>query len=244
MAVMLTKDQFKEILQDSSITKQMDIQLFQTLYSFDGHKYCAGELGRHMGFLGMNPSAPLNSEIGRYAKRIAQKYDIEYSVRIKQKYKFWDLFFNGWVENKHFVWQLKPNLVAAIEELQMLGEVDEPTEIPRDFASVLTEGAKRSIIVNAYERNQRARKLCIEHHGCSCVVCNFNFYREYGEIGANYIHVHHLIPLSLIGKDYVVNPIADLVPVCPNCHAMLHNDENLLTIEDLRTRILNAKGKK
>ena len=28
--------------------------------------------------------------------------------------------------------------------------------------------------------------------------------------------------ISKIGKDYKINPIKDLIPVCPNCHAMLH----------------------
>jgi hypothetical protein len=36
------------------------------------------------------------------------------------------------------------------------------------------------------------------------------------------IHVHHLRPQSSIGKRYRVNPIADLRPVCPNCHMVLH----------------------
>jgi len=34
--------------------------------------------------------------------------------------------------------------------------------------------------------------------------------------------VHHLVPISKIGKKYRVDPIKDLRPVCPNCHAVIH----------------------
>jgi hypothetical protein len=97
----------------------------------------------------------------------------------------------------------------------------------------LTEGALRTVTVNAYERNPKARSACIDHYGAICQVCRLNFVERYGEIGEGFIHVHHLKPLSEIGEEYEVDPIADLRPVCPNCHAMLHTAERP-TIEALR----------
>lgn len=85
-----------------------------------------------------------------------------------------------------------------------------------------TEGSKKTIIVNSYERNPDARQKCIEHYGLLCSVCAFDFEKVYGEIGMGFIHVHHLKPLSEIGEGYKVDPVKDLRPVCPNCHAMLH----------------------
>ena len=69
-----------------------------------------------------------------------------------------------------------------------------------------------------------ARKKCIEHYGAKCAVsnCGFDFEKLYGDIGKGFIHVHHLTQLSDIGQGYEVDPIKDLRPVCPNCHAMLH----------------------
>ena len=101
----------------------------------------------------------------------------------------------------------------------------------------LPEGAKKQIVVNAYERNQEARSKCLAEYGYNCCVCGFNFEDQYGEIGKQYIHVHHLRPLSEIEREYEVNPITDLRPVCPNCHAMLHRGDPLLTIEELRRQI-------
>jgi len=86
----------------------------------------------------------------------------------------------------------------------------------------LSEGALRTITVNAYERNPEARRLCIEHYGAICSICGFKFGAVSGEAFEDFIHVHHLRPLSEIGLQYVVDPIKDLRPVCPNCHAVLH----------------------
>lgn len=95
-----------------------------------------------------------------------------------------------------------------------------PDEVPT--TTRLVEGAARQVTVNAYERNPAAREACIRHYGTQCFVCGFNFGRVYGPLGAGFIHVHHLRQLSEIGERYVVDPIQDLRPVCPNCHAMLH----------------------
>jgi hypothetical protein len=99
------------------------------------------------------------------------------------------------------------------------------------------EGSTKEISVNYYERNPEARQACIDHYGLSCVVCGFNFKEVYGEVGINFIHVHHLRPLSTIGEDYEVNPIEDLRPVCPNCHAMLHRKKELMTIAELKNQL-------
>lgn len=105
-------------------------------------------------------------------------------------------------------------------------EVDNPEKY--------TEGATKQVSVNVYERNPVARRKCIEHYGCSCVVCNFNFEKTYGDLGKDFIHVHHLKELHTIGEEYEVDPITDLRPVCPNCHAMLHKRKPAYSIEELK----------
>jgi 5-methylcytosine-specific restriction protein A len=103
-----------------------------------------------------------------------------------------------------------------------------------EIAGTYNEGAKKRITVNAYERSAKARAICIQHYGLNCSVCGFDFGETYGEIGIGFIHVHHLKPLSEIGKDYKLNPITDLRPVCPNCHAMIHQRNPAYTIEELK----------
>ena len=77
--------------------------------------------------------------------------------------------------------------------------------------------------------------------GCQCTVCGLNFEKKYGEIGKDFIHVHHIVPLNQIGKEYVVDFKNDLIPVCPNCHAMLHRElnGNAITVDDLK-QIMNS----
>ena len=90
--------------------------------------------------------------------------------------------------------------------------------------------------VNRYERSSIARMKCIEYHGAKCAICGMNFGKRYGSIGEGFIHVHHLKPLHTIGQDYVVDYKNDLIPVCPNCHAMIHRIPNgeSLTVDELK----------
>lgn len=112
-------------------------------------------------------------------------------------------------------------------------------EIPNP--ETVFEGAKREIVVNRYERNREAREKCIAAHGCKCVVCGMDFEKVYGPIGRGYIHVHHIVPLSSIGKEYELDPINDLIPVCPNCHAMLHRKDPPYKIEKLKNILRKLK---
>ncbi|MCW5202629.1 HNH endonuclease [Desulfobulbus sp. US4] len=109
-----------------------------------------------------------------------------------------------------------------------------PNEIPKNG---LLEGTFKRVTVNAYERNLKAREKCIKHYGAKCCVCEFDFENVYGELGAGFIHVHHLIEISTIGETYEVDPVEDLCPVCPNCHAMLHREKPAMLPEKLKSLI-------
>lgn len=106
-----------------------------------------------------------------------------------------------------------------------------PDEVPDN--KKYPEGATQKAIVNRYERNPEARRKCINYYGTDCHVCGFSFEKKYRDIGKGFIHVHHLKPLSEIGERYELNPIQDLRPVCPNCHAMLHKRKPPYSIEEL-----------
>jgi len=108
-----------------------------------------------------------------------------------------------------------------------------PEEVEQGQEEIL-EGAVRRVTVNAYERNPEARRQCINHYGTKCFVCGFDFVEKYGEIGNDFIHVHHLKQISEIGVTYQINPIQDLRPVCPNCHAMIHKRKPPYTIEEVK----------
>ncbi|MYB01116.1 hypothetical protein F4X90_15805 [Candidatus Poribacteria bacterium] len=107
-----------------------------------------------------------------------------------------------------------------------------PEEISETEGSY--EGARKQISVNTYERDQTARDKCLQHYGTRCAVCEKDMSEIYGPEAEGLIHVHHLKPLSEIKEGYRVNPIADLRPVCPNCHAVIHRGRPVYKIEEVK----------
>lgn len=102
------------------------------------------------------------------------------------------------------------------------------------------EGAISRAEVNRYERSRWARAECLRHYGHECQVCSLDFEERYGDLGRGFMHVHHSTPLHEIAgnPEYRLDPIEDLRPVCPNCHAMLHRPRaGTLTVEELRSLI-------
>ena len=119
---------------------------------------------------------------------------------------------------------------------QMVNEDVYDVDYPEDDEA-LYEGALMTVKANKYERNQKARRECVAKKGYQCLVCGRDFEGTYGEIGKGFIHVHHLTPISSIGKEYQLNVDTDLAPVCPNCHYMLHRRNPPYTIEELQAKM-------
>lgn len=90
------------------------------------------------------------------------------------------------------------------------------------------------VLVNKYERDPKKRRLCLEHFGARCKICGFSFTEKYGDIGEDFCHIHHIEPLSESGGEHDIDPLLDLIPVCANCHAMLHIKSPALKPDELR----------
>lgn len=122
-----------------------------------------------------------------------------------------------------------PNIDPAIAQSDL---PNYPDELPPN--STYPEGLAKQVLINQYERSNDARRRCISHYKAVCQVCRVNFETLYGEVGRGFIHVHHLVPIATVGAQYQIDPVKDLRPVCPNCHAMLHRRDPPFTIEELR----------
>ena len=134
-------------------------------------------------------------------------------------------------------WIMRPSVARAVEKL---GWVDDArSEIPEEIepASPFYEGAARRISVNAYERSSAAREKCILHYGCRCSACGLGLAEKYGAAALGLIHVHHVRQLAEINAEYQVDPIQDLRPVCPSCHAVIHTKTPPFTVDEVRTMI-------
>jgi 5-methylcytosine-specific restriction protein A len=118
-----------------------------------------------------------------------------------------------------------------------------PEELPA--GSCYQEGAVRKIWISAFERDAAAREACIKAHGRRCAVCGMSFEEEYGAKAADIIHVHHLKPLAQSTGPREVNPVEDLLPLCPNCHAVVHQAESeMLSIDEVRRMREEAADRK
>lgn len=96
------------------------------------------------------------------------------------------------------------------------------------------EGIVYRVELDIHKRSRVARQACIRHFGSSCVVCGLNFGRRYGREFSGFIEVHHLIPLAGTPEKYEVDPVKDLRPVCPNCHASIHMRDPPYSIDEVR----------
>ena len=103
------------------------------------------------------------------------------------------------------------------------------------------EGRKHEDTVTRYERDRGNRKKCIEHYGYVCQVCGTNFEKTYGDLGKAFIEVHHLYPVAQGERQ--VNPIEDLIPLCSNCHSMIHRLDDVSDWHKLRDLYIENKKK-
>jgi 5-methylcytosine-specific restriction enzyme A len=95
------------------------------------------------------------------------------------------------------------------------------------------EGGNSARIVNKYERSRYNRALCLGYYGFTCRGCGILMENKYGPIGLNVIHVHHIVPVSEMGGSRTLDPIKDLVPLCPNCHNVVHRTNPPMPMADL-----------
>jgi hypothetical protein len=118
----------------------------------------------------------------------------------------------------------QPNYVDISETTELL------EELPDDFK----EGDAIEILATRYERDPAARRKCISYYGVRCTICDVSLSEQYGPKVDGLIHVHHLTPLASIGKQSPVDPIRDLRPVCPNCHAVIHSTQPPRTLKQVK----------
>lgn len=142
---------------------------------------------------------------------------------------------------------LRDNYYNEVNEetaTKILSEIRNPAfagipESDKEIDSIETfyEGTNKEAVRKFYERNPGAREKCLAHWGFDCCICGFNF-EAYGNLGKGYIHVHHIVPISVYDEEHPIDPVKDLCPVCPNCHAMLHRKSPPYTIDEIKLKIV------
>ena len=159
----------------------------------------------------------------------------------EQLQKFANRYGISVFKNPHRFWKLELPLRKVETDHNPGVEDPHPEELPESAS--LWEGATTTIHVNRFERNSKLREKCVQELGYKCKVCGFDFRATYGEIGQGFIHVHHRVSLAKFRDAHEVDPVKDLIPVCPNCHAMLHRSRDAAkprTVRELQKLMKNA----
>jgi hypothetical protein len=180
---------------------------------------------------GVIASEPEQDEPGRYGASVRAVTLLNSAVPL------------AFVLKNHLAWKWPtyPRSYATID-----GDVEKRLEELLDsyqagFAEPLVEGAAKAVSITVYERNPLARQQCIAHYGATCFACGFSFGDVYGETAEGFIHVHHLKAVAGAGERKV-NPVKDLRPLCPNCHAVIHLQNPPLSIVELKRMLKLARG--
>jgi 5-methylcytosine-specific restriction protein A len=102
------------------------------------------------------------------------------------------------------------------------------------------EGAALRYLATKLERKKLNRDACIRIHGTRCHGCGFDFGEFYGELAHGYIEIHHIESLAASGE-VRVNPATDLVPLCSNCHSVVHRVSPPLPLDELRRLVAERR---
>lgn len=220
--------QYAEALLRLRPVSELQLALLRTHYHSFARTITATQLARSVGF---SRYSSANAHYGRLGRLLGDS--LEWNP-IKERLGTLVTFEK---RNSEWHWIMRPELAHALE---LVGWIDsESVTLSQEIlpGMEIVEGAVSRILINSYERNAKARRLCLDHYGLICQLCGFDFVARYGEFAKNCIHVHHLQPLAEIKSEYVVDPIKDLLPVCPNCHAVVHSRNPAYQVGEIQDAI-------
>jgi predicted HNH restriction endonuclease len=143
--------------------------------------------------------------------------------------------------------RLTPDLYAALSTVAaVLPQTPATSEDPKPETAIagdFAEGERQKRETTFFKRNPKLRREAIRRHGAICIVCKFNFEKRYGEAGKGYIEIHHLNPLAerldAASGEPIRTNAEDVVPLCANCHRVVHRTRPSMTLDALVSTIRN-----
>lgn len=179
-----------------------------------------------------------------FEKAVLAKTDSKYLEIIPESRKY-----NYWRDGVRAIDEETYNRIISKVSLNKVSEKkaayisDNVIQNYQDSLESLSEGKQSKRYITTYERNPNYRKQAIAIHGESCAACSFNFGAFYGEYAEGFIHIHHIIPVSEFETPQAIDPETDLIPLCANCHSVIHRKKySTLSLDELRELIAdNAK---
>jgi len=229
-----------KIITDNKIINEKVLDILLVLLNSDRFEASGSEIARKLKY---SHHAPLNRIIPAFVERILKTYsDITLPKRKNGSVRYWHIPFLGTKTKGKFTWILRNELKDALLSIYRKKSIN--TKLPEDFFGetiTFIEGKQKSVLTTIYERNPKAREACLKHHGYKCKICGFNFEEKYGAIGKGIIHVHHVNKVSYTNKEHNIDPVKELIPLCPNCHTVVHSRKEMFSIVEMKEIIKNQK---
>ncbi len=234
---MVTVTQYEEIIAGFSPVRK---NILITHY-LNAPFYDTTEIAKVLKYPNINS---VNMQIGTMGKLVSEKAGIIPEGTYERKGEERIPYFRLIHEDLEYGWELVENLQIAMENLGWLDEYEKDHntinlefETSRLVDKLYREGKLVPVYVNKYERDRSLRDACLSEKKDKCLGCEINFKEAYGEDIPNIIHVHHIRPLGQIKAEEYKNPVVDLIPLCPNCHAVVHATKELMSLDQLRSRL-------
>ncbi|NMB75419.1 MAG: hypothetical protein GYA21_09870 [Myxococcales bacterium] len=228
-----SEKEYERVLRSGALSK-VQLRALQALYNCPDHSATAPQLAAVLGYKGFFGS---NSVMGGIGRCFSKELGIDPPWANNENNNWFSIIADAVGTDIGCLWVMRSALACALERTGLTDSPSIGIELFADENAGYTkheEGSRLRIEVNIYERSREARTKCVSHYGARCSACDFDFEAVYGDLGKGFIHVHHLVPLSENKKSYVVDPVRDLRPVCPNCHAMIHKREPPFSIDEIR----------
>ncbi len=244
----ITVEEWKSMLQNPKVFDKSSLDMVLKWYNEIDHQATSNAI------MAKYPSnlekSPYNGIVVALSKRILEYLNRFEVIGTQGNKSRFSVPFEGWYENykegNHFVWKLRDELAQALEELEMVNRQNFPSEeqeLTSYHVENRPEGKIRVFYTTQYERNPSNRRDAVKIHGTICQACGFDFEKTYGEIGKDYIEVHHVKPLCEGEGAVEVNAATDLICVCANCHRMIHRrKDKVLSLKELQKLLLANKS--
>jgi 5-methylcytosine-specific restriction protein A len=228
---------WNQIIRNDEIINGKVLEILLYLLSCEKFEASGSEIAWKLKY---NHYAPLNKIIPDFSKRILKHFPGVIAPKRKDgSIRYWHIPFLGTETKERFTWILRNELKESLLVNYNQNKIN--IKLPEEYIDeIFHEGKKKQYTTSVYERNKKARETCLKYYGCRCRICGFDFEKCYGAIGKGIIHVHHVNKLSETDNEHEIDPIKDLIPVCPNCHTVIHSKREMFTIHEME-EIINKK---
>lgn len=129
--------------------------------------------------------------------------------------------------------ETKEEIVEEANSESTLSSVEELSEV----VNITCEHAQAIDEKSDTDYKVKLKKECIDYYGAICDICGFDFGYTYGEAFEQCIDVHNQNSVEWEEILSTTHPTEDLIPICHNCHHIIHSTVPAISVEKMRKMV-------